>query len=105
VDYEKLLENLNELPWRGIFIILAVSFVIASAVSNVFSLLLIPQAPPAAQFSGRQAPGDLPSGSLTITDSDIKKICDRNLFNKDESCPGIDEKSEETAPTGPEIVK
>lgn len=106
VDYEKLLKTLNELPWRGILVIVALAFILASVVSNVFSFLLIPKAPPAVPISSSQVVDSLPSGSLTITDSDIQKICDRNLFNKDEKCPGVDEKPDtEDDKVGPEVVK
>lgn len=77
------LDKVKKLPWKGILVIIASSFVLATALSIALEFLFFPQLKSFKQL-GKEHPYKLKKiQSPSLNSSDLDKIVARNIFNKE----------------------
>ncbi len=105
-DYNRLLDILNQAPWKSILSVLGGSFMGAMVLSNVISYLLVPEV---SKFAGAGTSSmgatDLSLNMESLADSDIQKILDRNLFNKEGTLGDVDPSSGSSEGSGRGLAK
>jgi type II secretion system protein C len=97
-EYERLLKKLRAVPWRLVWVLAGVSFVLASLSSFTASYILMPSfqqnAEEASRIVDANAIGNL-AASASLSEADLKVIYERNIFNSEGELGDVDPASAE----------